>query len=339
MRAMVLPAYGAPLEELELADPEPPTGGAVVRVRAAGVCHSDLHLVDGAPAMVPAFPWVLGHEICGEVAALGDGARGVRVGDEVAVFGGWGCGRCALCAAGEEQLCNLGGWVGIGVPGGYAEYVAVPAVRHLLPLHGLDPVAAVPLTDAGLTPYRAVSKALARLTPGSVVVSIGAGGLGQYAVQYVLLRSQARLVVVDTDASKLAAARRLGATDTVDPQEAEALPRLSELAGPYGASAVLDFVGSAETLALAASVVGKAGLVVVVGLGGGSLPFSFLGLAPEATVTTSYWGDRSELEEVLRLARDGELLTPHSTYSLKDANHALEDLRSGRVAGRAVLVP
>ena len=339
MRAMVLPDYKAPLEAVELADPTPPAEGAVVRVIGAGVCHSDLHLIDGSPAMVPAFPWVLGHEIVGEVVALGVEATGVAVGDEVAVFGGWGCGRCAVCLGGEEQLCDVSRWVGIGVPGGYAEYVAVPSTRHLLPLHGLDPMVAVPLTDAGLTPYRAVRRALPLLRPGTTAVSIGAGGLGQYGLQHVRALSPAHVVVVDTAADKLKRARELGADAVVNPAVDDAVEAISDLTNGAGAAAVLDYVGSDATLDLAARVVARSGLVVLVGLAGGTLPFTFFSSRTEASVTTSYWGSRNELAEVLQLARDGKIVGEHVGYALTDAQRAIDELRAGNIAARAVLAP
>lgn len=340
MRAMVLPDYKASLEPAEMPDPELPSGGAVVKVIGAGVCHSDLHLIDGQPAMIPSFPWLLGHEITGEVVAIDKAAGGdVTVGDHVAVFGGWGCGICAVCQAGEEQLCDLGGWVGIGVPGGYAEYVAVPSVRHLLPLHGLNPVKATPLTDAGLTPYRAVRKVLPVLRPGDTAVSIGAGGLGQYGLQYLKLLSEAQVVVVDTAEDKLARAHSLGADLTINPVEADPAAVINELTEGAGAAAVLDYVGSGDTLALAAVAVARQGLVVVVGIAGGTLPFSFLGLRTEATVTTSYWGNHNELRDVLRLARTRKLEAETTQLPLEGVNQALDDLRHGRIAGRAVLTP
>lgn len=339
MRAMVLPDYKGILEPADLPDPEPPPQGAVVRVLGAGVCHSDLHLIDGAPPMVPRFPWVLGHEIAGEVVATGAEATGVSPGDQVAVFGGWGCGRCEVCLGGNEQLCDLTRWVGIGVPGGYAEYVAVPSTRHLLPLHGLDPLAAAPLTDAGLTPYRAVRKVLSRLRPGTTAVSIGAGGLGQYGVQYLRALTPARVVVLDTAADKLARAHQLGAHAAINPAESDPAALVADLTGDAGAAAVLDYVGSQHTLELAGRLVARGGLVVVVGLAGGSLPFSLLGLRTEATVTSSFWGSRNELAEVLQLAREGKLSSPHTAYPLAEAQRALDDLRHGRVADRAVLTP
>jgi propanol-preferring alcohol dehydrogenase len=337
---MVLPDYKAELELANLPDPELPSGGVVVKVLGAGVCHSDLHLIDGEPAMIPRFPWVLGHEATGEVVAIAGSAPGeVTVGDRVAVFGGWGCGRCSVCLGGQEQLCNVGGWVGIGVPGAYAEYLAVPAVRHLLPLNGLDPVQAAPLTDAGLTPYRAVRKVLPLLRPGSTVLSIGAGGLGQYGLRYLKLLSPAHVIVVDTAPDKLQEAHALGADALVDPVEGDPARVIDELTSGAGAAAVLDFVGSQDTLALAAGAVSRQGVIVVVGLGGGSLPFSFLGMRTEASVTSSYWGSRNELADVLQLARDGKLAAAATTYPLELAGRALDDLRNGRIATRAVLTP
>lgn len=339
MRAMVLPDYKAVLEPAELPDPVPPPGGAVVQVAAAGVCHSDLHLIDGEIPMIPAFPWVLGHEVAGYVAAVGDGVRSVRPGDAVAVFGGWGCGACRFCLGGEEQLCDVSRWAGIGAQGAYAEYIAVPGERHLVPLQGLDPVQAAPLTDAGLTPYRALRKVLPLLGPASHLVTIGAGGLGQYGVQYAGALSPARTIVVETAADKRAQAHALGAHVVLDPTGPDVVREIHDLTEGRGAAAVIDFVGSDDTLALAAQVVGAAGRIVVVGIAGGALPVSFLGLPVEVEVTTSYWGSRNELADVVALAQHGKLHSPLTEYPLTEANAALDDLRRGKVAGRAVLIP
>ena len=289
----------------------------------------------------PASPGRWGHEVAGEVVELGPAAVGISVGEKVAVFGGQGCGACANCISGHEQLCTVLSWSGTGVgrPGGYAEYMLVPAVRHLIPLDGVDPTIAAALTDAGLTPYRAVRRALPFLAPGGTAVVIGLGALGQFAVQYLRMFSPARIVGFDLSADKRATAEELGADIVLDAGSDGLDADVIAQTVSGAASVVLDFVGSDDTLALAARCVGPRGIIVIVGLGGGTLATGFLTMQPEMVVTNTYWGTAAELTEVLALQRDGRLRTDVTVYPLDQAQHAVTDLHHGRISGRAVLVP
>ncbi len=336
MRAAALLDYKTEPVITELPVPNPGPGQVLIRVAGAGLCHSDLHLASGDIPILPAFPWVLGHEVSGYVEAVGSGVAQVEHGEPVAVFGGWGCGFCTTCLAGEEQLCATTSWVGIGAPGGFAEYLLVPHARHLVPLGDLDPVLAAPLTDAALTPYRAIRKALPRLVPDSSAVVIGAGGLGQCAVQLLNALTPARVLVLDTSVAKRARAVDLGAEAALDPTDCDSA---DDIQAWSGCAAVLDFVGSDESLAQAARLVGRSGIVVVVGLAGGSLSYRFLAMPTEATVTSSYWGSRNELAEVVALARQGRLTTRVHERDLAAVGSAFEELRRGDVDGRIVLVP
>lgn len=341
MRAAVLRGPGGPFAIEDVPTPEPGPGEVRVRIAAAGVCHSDLHVLAGTsrrPADGSA-PRILGHENAGWVDALGAGVTGLETGQPVAVFGGWGCGRCRVCLGGDEQLCDPARWAGLGPPGGYAEHLLVPAARHLVPLDGLDPVEAAPLTDAGLTPYRAVQKARSRLVPGTTAVVIGAGGLGQFAVQLLGALTPARVVALDTADDKRARAAALGADLVLDPAVPSARDDLRGFAGPDGVAAVLDVVGADATVALALEVVGRKGLVVLVGLAGGAAPVSFHAMAGEASVTTSHWGSRNDLVEVLALARAGVVATRVERHPLAAVNDVFARLAAGEIDGRAVLVP
>ena len=201
MRAAVLHAIGEPLRIEEVPTPRPGPGQVLVKIAAAGVCHSDLHQQDGS---VPPhrIPLIMGHENAGWVAELGQGAEGLAEGDPAVVYGGWGCGHCRFCLGGQEQLCDGTRWAGLGPDGGYADYLLVPAARHLLPAGRLDLVKAAGLTDAGLSSYRAVKKALPYLRAGSTAVVIGAGGLGQYGVQYLKLMTSATVIAVETSPAR-----------------------------------------------------------------------------------------------------------------------------------------
>jgi propanol-preferring alcohol dehydrogenase len=157
--------------------PAPGPGEVLVAIHGAGFCHSDIHVIDGDIRILPRMPVVLGHENAGVVAAAGSGVQAVREGDAVGVFGGWGCGQCSLCVTGHEQLCETPAWAGLSVhDGGYAKYLLVPQERYLVRLTSLKPVDAAPLTDAALTPYGAIKKALPFLEPDYYALLIGLGG-------------------------------------------------------------------------------------------------------------------------------------------------------------------
>ncbi|MEK9520933.1 NAD(P)-dependent alcohol dehydrogenase [Streptomyces venezuelae] len=344
MKALQYRAVGAAPEVVTLPDPEPGPGQVLLKITAAGVCHSDIAVMS-LPAEQLSFPLplTLGHEGVGTVAALGAGAEGFAVGDAVAVYGPWGCGSCSSCAQGKENYCLRAAELGIrppglGAPGAIAEYMIVDSTRHLVPLGGLDPVRAVPLTDAGLTPYHAVKRSLPKLVPGSTVVVIGTGGLGHVAIQILRATTAARVVALDVTEEKLALARAVGAHETVL-SDAGAATAVRELTGGRGAEVVLDFVGAPPTVTAAGAMVGVEGDVTIVGLGGGTLPVGFGALPYEVSVASPYWGTRAELIEVLDLARTGAIDVHTETYTLDDAPKAYERLHEGRVNGRAVILP
>ncbi|MEU6477407.1 NAD(P)-dependent alcohol dehydrogenase [Streptomyces sp. NPDC047017] len=344
MKALQYRTIGAAPEVVTVPDPEPGPGQVLLKVTAAGVCHSDIALMSRpAEALSFALPLTLGHEGVGTVAALGAGVSGLAEGDDVAVYGPWGCGTCAKCAEGKENYCPRAEALGIrppglGAPGSMAEYLLVDDPRHLVPLAGLDPVAAVPLTDAGLTPYHAIKRALPRLVPGSTAVVIGAGGLGHVAVQLLRALTPARVVALDISEDKLRLARQVGAHEAVL-SDAGAVAAVRELTAGLGAQAVFDFVGAPPTVTLAGALAAIEGEISIVGIGGGALPVGFGTLPYEVTVSSPYWGSRGELTEVLALARAGALSVHTETYSLDEAPLAYERLRQGLVDGRAVILP
>ncbi len=314
MRAVRLAAPGAGLQVVDLPLPEPSGSEVRVRVAACGVCHTDLHIANGSQTRVE-LPVTLGHEVSGWVDALGPDAdrsrlgqrlrrrRRPAVGDAVIVYGGWGCGACRQCADGEEQRCERGRSPGFQRDGGYAEYMLVPDVRHIVALGSLDPVRAAPLADAGVTPYRAVRRAAPWLGPGARVLLIGAGGLGQFALQYLRRMSELTLAVREINPEKLAVAESLGADLGILGGD-EDLVHLG-LGGP--ADVVFDFVGTDATLAYAARNVAPGGLVSLVGEAGGTFPFGFETLPVEAALTTTAWGSVDDLRAVVGLARAGKL--------------------------------
>ena len=288
-------------------------------------------------------PFTLGHESAGWVEALGTGATGLEVGEAVAVYGPLGCGTCAHCQTGDENLCDRiaelpgAGW-GLGVDGGMAPYMVVDSVRQLAPLGDLDPVLAAPLTDAAVTPYRAIRRSLDHLGPGSVAVVIGIGGLGHLAVQILRAITPATVVAVDSKPAALELAESLGAHHTVE-AGADAASAITELTKGRGVDATFDLVGNEATLALALAIARAGSRIMLVGVAGGAIPYSFWATKFEVELSTSAWGSISDLRDVIALARNGLIEPKVTTYDfdqIPEAFHALED---GTLEGRAVIVP
>lgn len=325
------------LQLVEVPVPEPRADAVLVRVAGAGVCHSDLHVLDGMFAETMRLPVTMGHEIAGWVEAVGPDARGVEVGEPVVVMVGWGCGHCEWCVSGHEQLCPQGDEAGATADGGFAEFVLVPHRRHVVSLGALDPVESTPFGCAALCSYAAIRRVQPVLEGGSTLAVIGIGGLGQYGVQFARLLTGARVIAVDRSPDRLERARELGADHGVCVGSGAADEILVTAAG--GVDGVIDFVGDDGSLELAARIVGRGGIVALLGLAGGSVPFSFTALAPEATLTTVVAGTIRDLQQVVQIAQAHHLESHVSTYPLDDVNNALDDLRAGRVSGRAALVP
>ncbi len=343
MKAVRFIAAGRPAEVVDLPEPRPGPGEVLLKIGGAGVCHSDLHVLEQGLGLEG--PFTLGHENAGWIAALGSGVQGWKEGDAVAVYGPWGCGRCRTCQGSAENYCEnhasipgYGG--GLGSDGGMAEYMLVPSPRLLVPLGGLDPAEAAPLSDAALTPYHAIKQALPMLTPGAHVVVIGIGGLGQMAVQLLQATCAAEVIACDLDADKLEHARALGVRHTVDTRDADAaFERIREITGARGARVVLDIVGAQPTVDLAARVVGRDSRISIIGLGGGVLHYAANQPPYGCQVSVPYWGTRTELMEVIALAQQGAIRALVERHRLEDAPQVYERLHAGKVKGRAVLVP
>ena len=317
MRAVVLRAFNEPLVLEERDVPASRSDDdSVLRVLACGVCHSDLHVAENF--FGSELPLVLGHEIVAEDDELGN----------VLVYTPWGCGHCRFCRATEEMICPDAREAGLFQDGGYAEYVRVPARRYLYPIGELDPVKAAPLGCGGLTPYRAVKHARPWLGEGSRALVLGAGGLGQFGIQFLRLLTDAVVHVGDPSAQKRERALELGAEEAADP---------ADLEGPY--EAVIDFVGAQDSLTHAARLVDRKGIAIVVGLFGGRVPFGLGAVPTEAQFLSSIWGSRDELAELIELAQREHLEYTIDTMSLEQAQEAHDLIRSGRARGRIVLTP
>jgi len=338
VRALRLPGPGRPPALTEIDRPEPRGREVLIRVTAAGLCQSDLHVIDGSPGF-PA-PFTLGHEVAGRVAA----GAGLAPDEPVVVYGPWGCGRCDRCLAGRDNYCDRRAtlsWAGVGLgrDGGMADYLLVPSADYLVPIGELDPAEAAPLTDAGLTSYHAIQRCRAALRDGTTVVVIGVGGLGHVAVQLLRALTPSRVIAVDVRAEALALAARCGAHLTLGASPDTDREVRTASGGP-GADAVLDFAGTDATLELAARTLRADGDLVVVGSGGGSLTVRKPGALPAGVrVSLPFWGTRDELAEVVALARAGAVRVEVERFPLTAAGEAIARLRAGTVAGRAVLIP
>jgi alcohol dehydrogenase, propanol-preferring len=343
MQAVRFTGVGRPAQIEDVRKPSPGPAQVLIKIGGAGVCHSDLHVMEEDLGFKP--PFTLGHENAGWVSALGQGVTGFKEGDAVAVYGPWGCGRCHACQLSMENYCEnwaqmngFGG--GLGLDGGMAEYMLVPSARLLVTLGGLSPAKAAPLSDAALTPYHAIKRALPHLDAESTVVVVGVGGLGHMAIQLLRVLAPVRIVAADIDDRKLQQAKALGADDIVNNRNAsEAADRIRQITGPRGAGLVLDCIGVQPTVDLGAKLLGRNSVWTIVGLGGGRHEFRH-GSTPYGTsMSIPYWGSRVELMEVIAMARDGRIHAETTEFPLTQAVEVYAKLKAGDVAGRAVLIP
>jgi alcohol dehydrogenase len=341
-------AYAAPLCETIADAPEPRGTEVLVRIIRCGVCHSDLHLHDGYFSLGGdkkldvtagrALPFTLGHEIAGVVEKAGADAD-VQVGTSAAVFPWIGCGECAACKAGEENLCAAPRHLGIQVDGGFATHVLVPHPRYLIDHAGLPASLAGAYMCSGLTAYSALKRIADHAKRGPALL-VGLGGVGMMGLSFALALFRHKPIVADIDAAKREAALKAGAAAAYDPADLAARKALFKATGGgvYGA---VDFVGSDGSLAFAAGALARGGKVVITGLLGGTYttPIAMFPLrvfAIEGTMT----GTLDEANEMMALARAGKIPpVPMIERPLSAAQASLDDLRAGKIVGRVVLAP
>lgn len=327
----------------DVAKPSPGAGQLLIKVGGCGLCHTDIGLMARTKAewfdTLP--PFTLGHEIAGWVEEIGQGVVGFKSGEPVAVVPVWGsCGHCAPCRRGEENFCyyisRLIG-AGVGFDGGLAEYVVVDA-RFAVPMGDFDPVLAAPLTDAGLTTYTAIKPALPSLVPGSTAVVIGVGGLGLLAVQFLRTLCSARVIAVDNDQRHLELAKQLGA-DYAMPSDASTAEQIRSLTSGAGATFILDCVGAEGTLKTGVAALARLGRLTLVGAALKTVPFGLHEVPWGAQLATSMNGGTVNLREVIELARLGRIETIEDRYPLSRVDDGYNDLRNGKLRGRAVCIP
>ncbi len=355
MRSYQFTEYGQPLESVDAPTPAPTGTEVVLRIEACGVCHSDVHVWQGYFAMggdrkldVRAsreLPFTLGHEIAGEVVAVGpdastgvDGSAPVVQGMSVVAFPWIGCGDCDICVADREHLCHRPRALGTHVDGGFADHVIVPHPRYLFTYGDAATDLAATYACSGLTAYSALLKVRDRVGPQ--LVMIGAGGVGLAGIRIARALYDCELIVVEIEATKLEAAKAAGAAHVVDGRDEDAAKQLKVLTGG-GCAAVIDWVGNDASASLGFRTVAKSGILVMVGLMGGSLrvPLPLMALK-DLTIQGSDLGSLAEMRELMGWVRAGRIEPiPFETRSIECVNEALTDLEAGRVLGRVVLSP
>ena len=323
--------------------PEPTVQGpldVVVRIGGAGVCRTDLHIIEGqwAEAMHPTLPYTLGHENAGWVHEVGPAVTNVAVGDTVILHPTPTCGLCRACRAGDDMHCADSSFPGLSHDGGMAEYLltSARACVKLDPRTRPQDVAA--LADAGITAYHAVRKAIPLLYPGTTCVVIGAGGLGHIGIQCLAALTAAHVVVVDRNPDALKLAEQLGAQHTVVADGGQ-VAAVRELTGGRGAHVVLDFVAEQGAEQDGFAMTGEAGSYFVIGYGGTVHIPTLDIISTERNVVGNIVGTYTELDELMALAQGGRVTLHTRTYPLDAAVEAIADLDAGRVRGRAILVP
>ena len=334
---------GAALVEVETETPQPQGTEVLIKTVACGVCHSDIHMHDGVFELgggkqleVGQEGMVLGHEIFGKVVALGPHAEGAAIGDLRVVFPWIGCGECAACQRGDEQLCTPGRALGVAQHGGFADHVLVPHSRYLFDKGDVNDSLAATYACSGLTAYGALKKA-GELQADDEVVIIGAGGVGSMAIQ-IAKAMGIDPIVVDIDEGKLQTARDFGVTRTFnssDPQTAKAIRKATG-----GAYAALDFVGAEASVNYGLNCLRKGGMLVIIGLYGGalSMPIPFIPMNARI-IQRSYVGSLQDMSELMTMVRDGKIAPIDIVERpLSEVNAALVDLKAGQVRGRQVLV-
>jgi len=340
MKAARLFSYDKPLRIVDTDMPRIVNSTDVlVRITGAGVCHTDLHVVEGVwrEKVQPKLPYTLGHENAGVVEETGEAATSFRKGEKVILHPVLTDGLCRPCRLGEDMHCENLVFPGIDADGGFAEYLRT-SERSLVRIHDLKPEEVAPLADAGLTAIRAVKKVASRTTSGSHVVVQGVGGLGHIALQ--LLRSMTNTVIVASDVteSKLRLAEKLGAHRVVDARR-DPVKQIMEITGNRGADAVIDLVGNDLTLSNGMKMLRKGGALIIVGYGGTLSVKAIDMIFSEFSVLGSLVGNWDELRELIELTRQGKLRVITRQGKLDEVNEILEQLKKGTLEGRGVVVP
>ncbi|MCA0043407.1 alcohol dehydrogenase [Celeribacter litoreus] len=350
MRCECMHEFGAPLVHEDRSDPTPTGTEVLVKITAAGLCHSDLHIHSGNYDLGHGrklefasrgleLPVILGHEIAGEIVATGAEVKGLDTNSTYVVFPWQGCGECRKCLEGAENFCLKPRNLGFHTDGGFASMIKVKHPRYLFDIGDMDPAIAAPLACSGLTAFSALKKVEDTIAETPLVI-IGAGGLGLMCVGLVQALGGLPPVVVDIDPAKRAAALEAGAGAVIDGKAEDAMAQIQAAVGAPIPS-VIDFVAAPATAGMSFDMVSKGGKVILVGLFGGASDWP-LPMFPLKAVSVigSVVGSLPEFAELIDLARAGKVQPLQTTrYALEEANDAMHELEEGRIVGRAVLVP
>lgn len=316
----------------------------IVKVAGAGVCRTDLHLVEAVWREAvgdPKLPYTLGHENAGYVEAVGPAVTDLAKGDPVICHPLMTCGFCRPCRTGYDMACEKGVFPGLdGTDGGFAEYLKTSARAIVKLAPGTDPVSLAPFADAGITAYHAVKKAAPYIYPGTWAVVVGVGGLGHFGVQLLKVMTTARVIALDTRPDRLEFALGLGADEAVLAGDDGGVKRILDITGGRGADVILDFVAEHGTPERALQYLRstRGGTYIVIGYGGEVAPTTLDMIAMERNVIGSIVGSFSELAELMELNHQGKVKISAQTFPFADAARAMEELDAGRVIGRGVLV-
>ena len=358
MKAARIIEANKPLEISEIEIPEPQENQVLVKVKAVGVCHSDLHLWEGGYDLGDGtfmkvtdrgvkYPVTPGHEIVGTVSKKGNSVKGYSEGDDVLVYPWIGEGKCPACLVGNENLCDSPKSLGVFQDGGYAEYVLVPHFKYLVKVSGIDLEPAASLACSGLTAYTAVKKANSN-SPEYLVI-IGAGGLGLMGIQIAKAITKSKVICVDLDDKKLDVAKKMGADFVINTNvigsvttgSGNAVQKIISICDNKGADSVIDFVNAPQTAKTGVAILRKRGNLVLVGLFGGSIELSLVTIPLKAiTIQGAYTGNYNDFVELIELAKKGKIKQIISErYLLEESNQALENLKQRKIIGRAVINP
>jgi NAD+-dependent secondary alcohol dehydrogenase Adh1 len=341
VKAVQVVGYGEPLRIAEVAAPQV-TGpyDVIVRIGGAGVCRTDLHILEGqwAEKSGVTLPYTIGHENAGWVHAVGSAVTNVAEGDKVIVHPLITCGLCRSCRSGDDGHCEQSAFPGIDTAGGYAEYLRTSARSVVRIDPALEPADVAALADAGLTAYHAAAQAARRLRPGDRCVVIGAGGLGHIGVQVLKALTAAELIVVDRNPDAVRLAVSIGADHGVVADGGQVAEVLG-LTDGRGAETVVDFVGEGGATRDGVGMLRRAGDYHVVGYGENIDVPTIDVISTEINFIGNLVGSYNDLCELMVLAAQGRVRLHTSKYPLDRFQDALDDLAAGRIRGRAILTP
>jgi NAD+-dependent secondary alcohol dehydrogenase Adh1 len=342
VKAARLHEYHQPLKLDEVDEPKAlDPFDVVVKIGAAGLCRTDLHIQEGqwAEKSQVELPYTPGHENAGWIHEVGSGVTNVEVGDTVIVHPFIACGLCRACRRGDDMHCETGSFPGIDRDGGFAEFLFTSA-RSVIKLDpSLEPASIAALADAGLTAIHAVKKAIPILAPGTRVVVIGAGGLGHIGIQCLKAMTPAEIIVVDPNEKALALAGELGADHTVKVEGQSHIETVKELTDGVGAEAIIDFVGENGAVEDGVAMIQDGGFYYVIGYGQNIDIPTIDVISREISFIGNLVGTYVDLQDLMTLTAQGQVTLHTSTYPLDAINDAMDDLDQGRLQGRGILVP